>query len=73
MVKYLNLKVISYRDFFFIDDNIMITEEGKILHIDFGCAFGQKTKLERLLGLFMDIPHSPFSEDVFIGKVFFII
>ncbi len=51
----------------------MITEEGKILHIDFGCAFGQKTKLERLLGLFMDIPHSPFSEDVFIGKIFFII
>lgn len=46
----------------------MITEDGKILHIDFGCAFGQKTKLERLLGIFMDIPHSPFSEDVFIGK-----
>jgi len=46
----------------------MITDDGKILHIDFGCAFGQKTKLERLLGLFMDIPHSPFSEDVFIGK-----
>ncbi len=46
----------------------MITDEGKILHIDFGCAFGQKTKLERLLGLFMDIPHSPFSENVFIGK-----
>lgn len=47
----------------------MITDEGKILHIDFGCAFGQKTKLERLLGLFMDIPSSPFSEDVFIGKI----
>ena len=46
----------------------MITDDGKILHIDFGCAFGQKTKLERLLGIFMDIPHSPFSEDVFIGK-----
>jgi hypothetical protein len=46
----------------------MITDDGKILHIDFGCAFGQKTKLERLLGLFMDIPNSPFSEDVFIGK-----
>ena len=46
----------------------MITEDGKILHIDFGCAFGQKTKLEKLLGLFMDIPHSPFSENVFIGK-----
>lgn len=46
----------------------MITDEGKILHIDFGCAFGQKTKLERLLGLFMDIPSSPFSEDVFIGN-----
>lgn len=46
----------------------MITDDGKILHIDFGCAFGQKTKLERLLGLFMDIPHSPFTEDVFIGK-----
>ncbi|CAF1477684.1 unnamed protein product [Adineta steineri] len=50
------------------DDNIMITDDGKILHIDFGCAFGQKTKLERLLGLFMDIPSSPFSEDVFIGN-----
>jgi hypothetical protein len=49
----------------------MITDDGKILHIDFGCAFGQKTKLERLLGLFMDIPHSPFSEDVFIGKNFY--
>ena len=48
----------------------MITDDGKILHIDFGCAFGQKTKLERLLGLFMDIPHSPFTEDVFIGKFF---
>jgi hypothetical protein len=48
----------------------MITEDGKILHIDFGCAFGQKTKLEKLLGLFMDIPYSPFSEDVFIGKIF---
>ena len=47
----------------------MITEDGKILHIDFGCAFGQKTKLEKLLGLFMDIPHSPFSEDVFIGRI----
>jgi len=47
----------------------MITEDGKILHIDFGCAFGQKTKLERLLGLFMDIPHSPFSEDVFIAMI----
>jgi hypothetical protein len=46
----------------------MITDDGKILHIDFGCAFGQKTKLERLLGIFMDIPHSPFSENVFIGK-----
>jgi hypothetical protein len=46
----------------------MITDDGKILHIDFGCAFGQKTKLETFLGLFMDIPHSPFSEDVFIGK-----
>lgn len=46
----------------------MITDEGKILHIDFGCAFGQKTKLERLLGIFMHIPNSPFSEDVFIGK-----
>jgi hypothetical protein len=46
----------------------MITDDGKILHIDFGCAFGQKTKLERLLGLFMDIPNSPFNEDVFIGK-----
>lgn len=46
----------------------MITDDGKILHIDFGCAFGQKTKLERLLGLFMDIPNSPFTEDVFIGK-----
>jgi hypothetical protein len=46
----------------------MITDEGKLLHIDFGCAFGQKTKLERILGVFMDIPHSPFSEDVFIGK-----
>jgi hypothetical protein len=46
----------------------MITDDGKILHIDFGCAFGQKTKLEQLLGLFMDIPNSPFSEDVFIGK-----
>ena len=56
-------------NFICIDDNIMITDEGKILHIDFGCAFGQKTKLERLLGLFMDIPSSPFSEDVFIGKV----
>ena len=53
---------------FAIDDNIMITDDGKILHIDFGCAFGQKTKLERILGLFMDIPNSPFSEDVFIGK-----
>jgi hypothetical protein len=53
---------------FSIDDNIMITDDGKILHIDFGCAFGQKTKLERLLGLFMDIPNSPFNEDVFIGK-----
>lgn len=52
----------------FPDDNIMITEEGKILHIDFGCAFGQKTKLEKLLGLFMDIPNSPFSQDVFIGE-----
>ncbi|CAF0920958.1 unnamed protein product [Adineta ricciae] len=51
------------------DDNIMITDEGKILHIDFGCAFGQKTKLERLLGLFMDIPSSPFSEDVFIAII----
>ena len=51
-----------------LDDNIMITDDGKILHIDFGCAFGQKTKLERLLGIFMDIPHSPFSEDVFIGN-----
>ena len=47
----------------------MITDDGKILHIDFGCAFGQKTKLERLLGLFMDIPNSPFSEDVFIGRI----
>jgi hypothetical protein len=46
----------------------MITEDGEILHIDFGCAFGRKTRLERLLGLFMDIPHSPFSEDVFIGR-----
>ena len=46
----------------------MITDAGKILHIDFGCAFGQRTKLEQLLGLFMDIPHSPFSEDIFIGK-----
>jgi hypothetical protein len=46
----------------------MITDDGKILHIDFGCAFGQKTKLERLLGLFMDIPSSPFSENVFIGR-----
>lgn len=52
----------------FSDDNIMITDDGKILHIDFGCAFGQKTKLERLLGIFMDIPHSPFTEDVFIGN-----
>jgi hypothetical protein len=52
----------------FLDDNIMITDDGKILHIDFGCAFGQKTKLEKLLGLFMDIPNSPFSEDVFIGR-----
>ncbi|CAF0960162.1 unnamed protein product [Rotaria sordida] len=51
------------------DDNIMITDDGKILHIDFGCAFGQKTKLERLLGLFMDIPNSPFSEDVFIAII----
>jgi len=51
------------------DDNIMITDEGKILHIDFGCAFGQKTKLERLLGLFMHIPNSPFSEDVFIAII----
>ncbi|UJR14087.1 hypothetical protein I4U23_001083 [Adineta vaga] len=51
------------------DDNIMITDDGKILHIDFGCAFGQKTKLERLLGLFMDIPSSPFSEDVFIAII----
>ncbi|CAF1562806.1 unnamed protein product [Adineta steineri] len=47
----------------------MITDDGKILHIDFGCAFGQKTKLERLLGLFMDIPSSPFSEDVFIAMI----
>lgn len=51
------------------DDNIMITDDGKILHIDFGCAFGQKTKLEKLLGIFMDIPHSPFSEDVFIAMI----
>jgi len=51
------------------DDNIMITDDGKLLHIDFGCAFGQKTKLERLLGFFMDIPHSPFSEDVFIAMI----
>lgn len=47
----------------------MITDEGKILHIDFGCAFGQKRKLERLLSLFMNIPNSPFSEDVFIGRI----
>jgi len=53
----------------FKDDNIMITDDGKILHIDFGCAFGQKTKLERLLGFFMDIPNSPFSEDVFIAII----
>ena len=50
----------------------MISDDGKLLHIDFGCAFGQKTKLERLLGLFMDIPHSPFTEDVFIGKFRFL-
>ena len=54
--------------FFVLDDNIMITDDGKILHIDFGYAFGQKNKLETLLGIFMDIPNSPFSEDVFIGK-----
>ncbi|CAF1336413.1 unnamed protein product [Rotaria sp. Silwood1] len=51
------------------DDNIMITDDGKILHIDFGCAFGQKTKLEQLLSFFMDIPNSPFSEDVFIAII----
>jgi hypothetical protein len=60
------IKIISHSRF--LDDNIMITDDGKILHIDFGCAFGQKTKLEKLLGLFMDIPNSPFSEDVFIGR-----
>ncbi|CAF2407791.1 unnamed protein product [Rotaria sp. Silwood2] len=52
-------------------DNIMLIDDGKILHIDFGCAFGQKTKFERLHGLFMDIPHSPFSEEIFIRKNFF--
>jgi hypothetical protein len=46
----------------------MVTDDGKILHIDFGYAFGQKNKLETLLSIFMDIPNSPFSEDVFIGK-----
>ncbi|CAF0750751.1 unnamed protein product [Didymodactylos carnosus] len=51
------------------DDNILITDDGKILHIDFGKAFGQLTKLERLLSLFMDIPNSPFSEDVFIAII----
>ncbi|CAF1013174.1 unnamed protein product [Rotaria sp. Silwood1] len=50
-------------------DNIMLTDDGKILHIDFGCAFGQTTKFERLLGLFMDIPHSPFNEDIFIAMI----
>ena len=54
--------------YFVLDDNIMITDDGKILHIDFGYAFGQKNKLEKFLGIFMDIPNSPFSEDVFIGK-----
>lgn len=60
--------MINQKNSLFLDDNIMITDDGKILHIDFGCAFGQKTKLEKLLGLFMDIPHSPFSGDVFIGR-----
>ncbi|CAF0739466.1 unnamed protein product [Rotaria sordida] len=50
-------------------DNIMLTDDGKILHIDFGCAFGQKTKFERLFGLFMDIPHSPFGEDIFMAMI----
>jgi hypothetical protein len=46
----------------------MINDDGRILHVDFGCAFSQKIKLERLLGIFIDIPNSPLNEDVFIGK-----